>query len=123
MLDTMATIKKRLAGAVLLTMLSIISIIILLPNSRVSTHLQKITLGTTIDNYADLWKWGQDDELKDGEKEDVGGGIRIVVFGDSWVDDLVAKKQKGKGKGWPQVLCEEVCLPNVSRRLIDGLFY
>ncbi|KAH6712800.1 hypothetical protein BKA61DRAFT_675056 [Leptodontidium sp. MPI-SDFR-AT-0119] len=107
----MANLKKRLAGAVLLTVLSMVSICLLLPNSRVSTHLQNITLGTTIDNYSGLWSWHEDESS--GE-EDVGGGIRLVVFGDSWVDDTVEENQEAKGKSWPEVMCEEI---NCTSRL------
>lgn len=118
-LDSMANLKKRLAGAVLLTVLSMVSICLLLPNSRVSTHLQHITLGTTIDNYSGLWSWHEDESS--GE-EDVGGGIRLVVFGDSWVDDTVEENQEAKGKSWPEVMCEEVCIfllnPISGQRLI-----
>ncbi|KAG4421335.1 hypothetical protein IFR04_005518 [Cadophora malorum] len=107
----MANLKKRLAGAVLLTVLSMMSICLLLPNSRVSSHLQKITLGTAIDNYSSLWSWHEDESS--GE-EDAGGGIRLVVFGDSWVDDTLEESQDQKGKSWPEVMCEEI---NCTSRL------
>jgi hypothetical protein len=106
MFGSMFNIRKRLGASVLLTLLSLVSICLLLP-SKVSTRLQRITLGTTIDNYADLWKWGSESRLED-EDGNGGDGIRLVVFGDSWVDDTIEKGQEGKGKSWPQVLCEEV---------------
>ncbi|KAH7399922.1 hypothetical protein BKA64DRAFT_707606 [Cadophora sp. MPI-SDFR-AT-0126] len=106
----MANLKKRLAGAVLLTVLSMMSICLLLPNSSVGTRLQKITLGTAIDNYSSLWSWSEDES--NGE-EDAGGGTRLVVFGDSWVDDTL-ENQDAKGKSWPEVMCERI---NCTSRL------
>ncbi|KAH7351159.1 hypothetical protein BKA65DRAFT_476491 [Rhexocercosporidium sp. MPI-PUGE-AT-0058] len=108
----MANLKKRLAGTVLLTVLSMFSICLLLRNSRVGTHLQKISLGTTIDNYSSLWSYHED---QSSEEEDVGGGIRLVVFGDSWVDDTIEENQGGKGKSWPEVMCETInCTSHLS---------
>jgi hypothetical protein len=108
----MATLKRRLFASVLLTLLSLVSIMLLLPRSRVD-QLQKITLGTTIDlGMGDmvLWGWGSG-EVEDDRVEESGEGVRLVVFGDSWVDDSVnvEKEGNGKGKSWPKVLCEEVC--------------
>lgn len=103
----MLAIKKRLGASVLLTLLSIIFIILLLPTSKVS-ELRKLALGTTIDNYKDLWKWGAgEDEERFGS---IGNGTRIVVLGDNWVDGVVENGLKGRGHSWPQVLCEEVCI-------------
>lgn len=101
----MLNLRKRLGASILLTVLSIVSICLLLPNSKVK-QIQKITLGTTIE-YTDLWKWGSD-VFVDEEEEDNGNGIRLVIFGDSWVDDLVEEGHQGKGNNWPHVLCEEV---------------
>lgn len=101
----MFNIRKRLGASILLTVLSIISICLLLPDSKVR-QLQKITLGTTIE-YTDLWKWGSEDDVDDNE--DNRNGVRLVIFGDSWVDDLIEEGQGEKGNTWPQVLCEEVC--------------
>lgn len=80
------------------------SIILLLPSSQVSSQLQKIALGTTLDDIPTLWNWGttQDDEME-------GDGVRLVVFGDSWVDDSL-DETKGKGRSWAEVLCEVVSL-------------
>ena len=102
----MFNIRKRLGASILLTILSIVSIYLLLPDSKVK-QLQKITLGTTI-QYPDLWKWGSDEEVVDDEEEDNGNGIRLVIFGDSWVDDWT-EGHDGKGNNWPQVLCDEAC--------------
>jgi hypothetical protein len=100
--DSMPAVKKRLGASILLTVLSLVSIILLLPTSRVSTRLQKIALGSTIDSS--LWEWGSEE----GEEDLGGDGIRLVIFGDSWVDDTVENGQEGKGKSWGEVLCEEV---------------
>jgi hypothetical protein len=99
-------IHTRLGASVCLTVFSLVSIILLLPSSQVSTHLQKLALGTSIDKYTDkLWNWGSDVD----EDDDIEDGIRIVVFGDSWVDDTVEESaNNGKGKSWAEVLCEEV---------------
>ncbi len=94
----MPALKKRLGASICLTAFSLITIILLLPSSRVSTQLQKIGLPSSIDQY---WNWGEEEE------EDVGG-IRLVVFGDSWVDHTVEDGQTGKGKSYAEVLCDEV---------------
>jgi hypothetical protein len=102
--DSMPALRKRLGASIVLTLLSLVSIILLLPTSRVSTRLQKIALGTTLDGS--LWSWSSNYEEKE---EDVGGdGTRLVIFGDSWVDDTVEGGQDGKGKSWADYLCEEV---------------
>jgi hypothetical protein len=101
----MATLKKRLFASVVLTFMSLMSIMLLLPRSRVD-QLQKITLGTTMDG---IWKWGNG-EVEDYKVEETGGGIRLVVFGAGWVNDEVEKGGSGKGRSWPEVLCEEVSL-------------
>ena len=91
----------RLGASVFLTVLSLVSIILLLPSSKVSIKLQKIALGSTIDNYGDLWGWGSGDATEEG-------GVRLVVFGDSWVDDTLEDGESGKGRSWAEVLCEVV---------------
>jgi hypothetical protein len=99
----MPAMRKRLGASILLTILSLISIIILLPTSRVSTHLRKIPgLNTTINNYAGLLNWATSDQPQ------VGSGIRMVVFGDSMVDSKIEKGEGGKGRSWTEVLCQEV---------------
>ncbi len=100
----MPAVRKRLGASIMLTLLSIISIIVLLPTSRGSTRLQKIALGTTIDTS--LWSWSSNNEELE---EDLGGdGTRLVIFGDSWIDDTIEDGQEGKGKSWADYLCEEV---------------
>jgi hypothetical protein len=79
----MFNVRKRLGASILLTLLSTVSICLLLPSSQVK-QLQIVTLGTTIE-YSDLWKWGSD--LVEDEEEDNGNGIRLVILGDSLVDD------------------------------------
>ena len=93
----------RVGASICLSVFSLVSIILLLPSSQVSTQLQKIALGTTLDDFPTLWNWGP---TSDDESE--GEGIRLVVFGDGWVDDS-AEGMKGKGKSWAEILCEEVC--------------
>ena|ERR1700761_2671529 len=93
-------LHTRLGLSVCLTVFSLVSIILLLPTSRVSTQLQKIALGTSIDNYR-LWNWGwSDDAIEDG--------IRVVVFGDSWADNTIEDGEDGKGRSWTEVFCDEV---------------
>ena len=100
----MPALRKRLGASIVLTLLSLVSIFLLLPTSRVSTRLQKIALGTTIDGS--LWSWSSSYEEVE---EDLGGeGTRLVIFGDSWVDDTIESGQDGKGKSWADYLCEEV---------------
>ncbi|PMD23864.1 hypothetical protein NA56DRAFT_657103 [Hyaloscypha hepaticicola] len=106
----MPAVRKRLGASIVLTLLSIISIIVLLPTSRVSTRLQKIALGPTIDTS--LWSWSSSNEELE---EDLGGdGTRLVIFGDSWIDDTIEDGQEGKGRSWADYLCEEI---NCTSRL------
>lgn len=105
--ESMPALRKRLGASIVLTLLSIISIILLLPPSRVSTRLQEIAHGTTIDTS--LWSWSSSNEELE---EDLGGdGTRLVMFGDSWIDDTIEDGQEGKGKSWADYLCEEVRSP------------
>jgi hypothetical protein len=96
----------RLGASVFLTVLSLVSIILLLPGSNVSIKLQKIALGESIDNYGGLWDWVSGDDA-------VEGGARLVVFGDSWVDDTIEDSGSGKGRSWTEVLCEVVWMPSI----------
>lgn len=111
----MFNVRKRLGASILLTFLSIVSIGLLLPSSRVK-KLQKITLGTTID-YTELWNWGSG-EVVDGEEENNGNGTRLVIFGDSWVDGWREQGQEETGNNWPQFLCDEVCSMIYNSRLL-----
>ena len=108
MTDSIPALRRRLGASICLTVFSIVSIILLLPTSgfRLSMQLQKIALGTSIEEVAGLWDWTTEDGSEEDNEED--GGIRLVVFGDSWVDDTVANGQAGKGRTWVEVLCEEV---------------
>jgi hypothetical protein len=93
----------RVGASICLSVFSLVSIILLLPSSKVSTQLQKIALGTTLDEFPTLWNWGPaTDDERDGE------GIRLVIFGDSWVADSL-DGEMGKGRSWAEALCEEVC--------------
>jgi hypothetical protein len=90
----------RVGASICLSIFSLVSIILLLPSSQVSSQLQKIALGTTLDDLPDLWNWAK---AEDGEWDN---GVRLVVFGDSWVDD--GDEMSGKGRSWAEVLCEVV---------------
>jgi hypothetical protein len=92
-------IHTRFGVSVCLTVFSFVTITLLLPNSKVGTQLQKIALEASVDG---LWNWMPDDI--DGFKD----GMRLVVFGDSWVDNTVELGEEGKGKSWTEVLCNEV---------------
>ncbi len=101
---SMPALRKRLGASIVLTLLSLVSIVLLLPTSRVSTRLQKIALGTTLDDQ--MWSWSS--SYDEGEVDLGGEGTRLVIFGDSWVDQTVEGGQDGKGKSWVDYLCEEV---------------
>jgi hypothetical protein len=98
----MPTLRKRLGASIFLTCSSLVSIFLLLPNSTVSNRLQEITIGYRIDEYGKLFPWGQEDEPED-EVEDKG--LRLVVFGDNWVDN---GDENGNQNGWTEALCKEV---------------
>lgn len=88
-------LHTRLVAAIILTLLSLLTIVVLLPDSHVTAGLQRIALGTSIDHYAGgLWKWAKGSQ---------GREVRVVVLGDSWVGGL---EEEGGGWGW--VLCQEV---------------
>lgn len=89
----------RFGALVGISILSFITIALLLP-SRISTRIQGIGKGVYLD-----WTKGSKDSLN------------IVVFGDSFADDgsLYGQgrpSEREQGKGWTQVLCEEVILAN-----------
>lgn len=88
-------LRARLGVSVCLTVFFIVSIILLLPGSRAAMKLQKIVLGTSGD-----WE----SEIEDGTE----GGTRLVVFGDSWVDNTIQAGEEGKGRTWTEALCGEV---------------
>ncbi|KAH8687706.1 hypothetical protein BGZ60DRAFT_351424, partial [Tricladium varicosporioides] len=83
------------------------TLILLLYRSSISTHLQKIGLGTSVDEYTGLWNWGEGEGEEAGDEE---GALRIVVLGDSWVADVDTQVEKeiGRGRSWARVLCEEI---------------
>lgn len=97
----------RLGASVFAMVLSLMTILALLPQSRYTEHLRKIEIGgTSINDVTDgLWDWASGDDGGDGEE----AGVRLVIFGDSWVDDTVEENEDGKGRSWTEVLCEEVC--------------
>ena len=97
-------LHTRFGVSVCLTIFLIVSIILLLPSARIATHLHKFPFGDSLNNYRNgIWKgWGSP------EDDEVEGGVRIVVFGDSWVDDAVEEGETGRGRSWVDVVCEEV---------------
>ncbi|PQE30019.1 SGNH hydrolase-type protein [Rutstroemia sp. NJR-2017a WRK4] len=102
----------RLGALVFAAILSLLTILTLLPETRVTEHFRKIEIGgTSLNDVSDkVWDWaaGGDD---DGEE----GGVRLVVFGDSWVDDTIEEFADGKGKSWTEVLCEELqCVSHIN---------
>lgn len=101
----MATVKQRLGASILLVVFSLLATVIFLNRAPVSTQLEIIRLGASSHR---LWGWSAGGQ----EQNDVEGGIRVVVFGDSWVGDGIEKglEGKGKGKSWPEVLCDQVSL-------------
>ncbi|KAI9644252.1 hypothetical protein NHQ30_007607 [Ciborinia camelliae] len=106
----------RLGASVFAMVLSLMTILALLPQSRYTEHLLKIErLGATSINDV-LWDWGNNrgDDVEEGE-EGEEGGVRLVVFGDSWVDDRIEENGDGKGRSWTEVLCEELaCTSQVN---------
>jgi hypothetical protein len=97
-------VHTRLGASILLTLLSLVTLVLLLPSAGV-TGLHRIAVGTSIDQYAGgLWKW------VNGKQQD-DSPVRIVVFGDSWVDGAGEEKDDaavGRGKSWAASLCEVV---------------
>lgn len=95
----MASLKKRLGATVFLAVLSLVSIILLLVGrSGVHAHLKKIGLSGSLSMDVLGWrkKGGNDNRA------------RVIVFGDSWVDDSISEGEDGKGENWTKVLCDEV---------------
>jgi hypothetical protein len=106
-------LHTRFGLSVCATVFLIVSIILLLPTSSITPQLQKIPFGNAIENYRNgFWNgWGPLDE---DEYED---GMRLVVFGDSWVDSSVDVNDIGKGLNWVDVLCEEVATIMLTRHI------
>jgi hypothetical protein len=97
-------VHTRLGASILLTLLSLLTIVLLLPQSRVTAGLH-IALGSSIDEYAgDLWTW-----VRGGKG--VADGVAVVVFGDSWADGVgedEGRDGNGRGRSWAGWLCEDV---------------
>lgn len=92
-----------------MTLLSLIAFVVLLSHTAFSTHLQKIGLKSSAYNPKHLWDWAKGGKHGDGSvQKNADDGVRVVVFGDSWVDDGLDNVDNRRGKGWPKVLCEEV---------------
>ncbi|KAK6602508.1 hypothetical protein H4I95_06445 [Botrytis cinerea] len=79
----------RLGASVFAMVLSLMTILALLPQSRYTEHLRKIEIGgTSINDVTDgLWDWASGDDGGDGEE---------------------AENEDGKGRSWTEVLCEEL---------------
>lgn len=97
----------RLAGAIVFAVFSIITVILLLPNSGV---LHRIPLKSSLDQYAGgLWQWAS------GKGKDGTDNLRVVALGDSWVNVNDEDTAAGKGDSWPGVFCGEVCISSHPR--------
>lgn len=88
----MIPVRRRLGLPILLTALFLFTSTLYW--HAVDTHLKSITL---------VWKEDVEELTFDDE------GVRLVVFGDSWVDSTVDAGHEGKGQGWTTTLCGEVC--------------
>ncbi|PQE27906.1 Esterase SGNH hydrolase-type protein [Rutstroemia sp. NJR-2017a BBW] len=102
----------RLGALVFAAILSLLTILTLLPETRVTEHFRKIEIGgTSLNDVSDkVWDWAAG-----GDDDDEEGGVRLVVFGDSWVDDTIEEYADGKGKSWTEVLCEELqCVSHIN---------
>ncbi|XMA07751.1 hypothetical protein WAI453_000542 [Rhynchosporium graminicola] len=67
---------------------------------------KKIDVGYTDHDSLSSWSSVEPNSVGgDRETEDfgVGVGVRVVVFGDSWVDDRV---EEGAGRSWVEFVCE-----------------
>jgi hypothetical protein len=100
--------RRRLGASIILSFLSLSSIYFFLGDrTGLGIKLQKIGEVTGLEGYGGIWNWDEDSGEGNGGK-DGGEGVKIVVFGDSWVDDKVRSGESGEGKSWARVLCEEV---------------
>ena len=64
--------------------------------TKARLNFQQIGIGSSISK---IWKW---------RNNEIEGRVRLVVFGDSWVDDTVQEGEGGKGKSWTEVFCQQV---------------
>ncbi|KAH8811827.1 hypothetical protein F5884DRAFT_291932 [Xylogone sp. PMI_703] len=92
-------LHSRLGASLLLSLLSLVTVVLLLPRSNIGSKLQEVALSK---DYKNLWNWVSQDDL------DGGDGLRLVVFGNSWADDIVEEGDTGKGISWVKVLCHEI---------------
>ncbi|RFU29781.1 hypothetical protein B7463_g6574, partial [Scytalidium lignicola] len=92
-------VHTRLGASLLLSLLSLTTIILLLPRTSISSKLQQIALSK---DYKELWNWVSQDDFVGGD------GLRVVVFGNSWADDTVEPDERGKGISWVKVFCHEM---------------
>jgi len=86
----------------MLALLSFISFAwLLFSRETVSTRL--LDLGKLGSSYLG---WQEDARFESWNVTE--GGLRIVVFGDSWVDNGADVGKKVRGKSWTEVLCDEL---------------
>src|SRR4051812_22157524 len=96
-------IHNRFTLSICLSLFLLAFISLLFPESRVGSRLHKIAFTTAIDKSRNC-----------GAAEPVvEKGLRLVVFGDSWVDNTIEIGEEGKGRSWTEVLCDEVRLQKV----------
>ncbi|KAH8599415.1 hypothetical protein B0O99DRAFT_537622 [Bisporella sp. PMI_857] len=88
---------RRLGVFVCLTVVLWLFISFLLLVGRVRLQLQRIDVPGRIRDW-----WQCHDEITDEE------GVRVVVFGDSWVDDTVQDGESGRGKSWVEIFCDKI---------------
>ncbi|KAK2625916.1 hypothetical protein QTJ16_005228 [Diplocarpon rosae] len=96
MVRTLPILKKRFLLAFLLTLISTASLMLLLVTS-VGSRIQKIGLGTSLRNWNDVETKGE-----------LGQSIRVVAFGDSWGASHKEEGEEARGKGWVEVMCDEL---------------
>ncbi|KAI0999663.1 hypothetical protein K3495_g8532 [Podosphaera aphanis] len=97
--------RKRFRACGLVTSLSITTATYLLLSSPFG-HLRQTRITQLHDVVTEKYRW-------DGRSVFRSDDIRVVVFGDSWVDNP-GVFGKEKGKTWPEIFCDEI---NCTSRL------
>lgn len=103
-------------GPRLLLHLALCLVGIILLTRLLPERVSGVTFGSS---YSDLVRWkpgGKEDGQRPASEEEIGGGLRIVVFGENGIA-VPARSENGGGsesaKGWTEVLCKEVCTPSL----------
>ncbi|CAG8951063.1 hypothetical protein HYFRA_00006461 [Hymenoscyphus fraxineus] len=91
-------IKRCFTLPFFMSILSLTTILLVLARQKDSTLIPSPILNT-----GSLFGWGAKEEEKVKEAR-----VRMVVFGDSWVDDRPESGMSGRGKSWVRVACEEI---------------